>query len=155
MSTHSTTPDTADAAAEYLLGDAVRPKPRARKTQRQVERATRKQEALTMRLAGLSNRTIATRLGVHPSTVYAWIKDAIAAIPKEEADELRALELERLDAMFYAIWRDVIAGDTKAIDVGLRIMTRRAHLLNLDASHAASMEAVESLLDRLVLGSEG
>lgn len=146
------TPDTADLATEYLLGDKPR---RITKTVKRAVKATRIQEALTMRLAGVSTRTIAARMGVHPSTVYAWVRDAIAAIPQEEADQLRVLELERLDAMFYAVWMDARGGDTKAIDVALRIMTRRAHLLNLDASHVAGLQAVESLLDRLVLGSEG
>ncbi|MFT4282590.1 helix-turn-helix domain-containing protein [Microbacterium sp.] len=144
-------PDTADLAAEYLLGD----KPRRTPTARRAAKATRMQEALTMRLAGVSIRTIATRMGVHPSTVYAWVRDAITGIPAEQADELRRLELERLDALFSAVWRDALAGDTKAIDVCLRLMTRRAALVNLDASHAAGLDAVESLLDRLVLGSEG
>lgn len=148
MSTPQHDPTTADLAAEYLLGD----KPRRTTTARRVARATRKQEALTMRLAGISTRTIAARLNVHPSTVYAWVRDAIKAIPQEEADELRALELERLDALFYAVWRDALAGDTRAVDAALRVMSRRAALLNLDTAHTAGLEAVGNLLDRLVLG---
>jgi transposase-like protein len=151
MSADSNTP-TADLAAEYLLGDKPR---RPSATAKRAARATRKQEALTMRLAGVSIRTIAARLNVHPSTVYAWVKDAIAAIPQEQADELRALELERLDTMLASIWRDVLAGDTRAVDAALRIMQRRAALLNLDASHAAGLEQVGNLLDRLVHGTEG
>lgn len=148
MTANSTTP-TADLAAEYLLGDKPR---RTSATAKRAARATRKQEALTMRLAGVSTRTIAARLNVHPSTVYAWVRDAIAAIPQEEADELRALELERLDSLFYAVYRDALAGDTRAADVCIRIMARRAALVNLDAAHAAGLEAVGSLLDRLVHG---
>jgi hypothetical protein len=34
-------------------------------------------------------------------------------------------------------------------------MQRRAVLLNLDASHAAGLEQVATLLDRLVRGTEG
>lgn len=143
---------TADLAAEYLLGDKPR---RTSATVKRAARATRKQEALTMRLAGVSTRTIAARLNVHPSTVYAWVKDAIAAIPQEQADELRALELERLDTLFAAVWRDALAGDTRSVDAALRVMQRRAALLNLDAAHAAGLEQVENLLDRLVLGTEG
>lgn len=151
MNADNNTP-TADLAAEYLLGDKPR---RSTATVKRAARATRKQEALTMRLAGIPTRTIAARLNVHPSTVYAWVKDAIAAIPQEQADELRALELERLDTMLAAVWRDVLAGDTRAIDSALRIMQRRAALLNLDAAHTAGLEQVGNLLDRLVLGTEG
>lgn len=148
MSADSTTP-TADLAAEYLLGDKPR---RTSTTAKRAARATRKQEALAMRLAGASTRVIAARLNVHPSTVYAWVRDAIAAIPQEQAEELRTLELERLDALFFAVYRDALAGDTRAVDACLRIMERRARYLNLDAAPTVGLEQVGSLLDRLVNG---
>ncbi|GAA4055272.1 helix-turn-helix domain-containing protein [Agromyces indicus] len=147
---NATTPDP----DEYLLGDLPRPKPRRQTTVKRAERATRKQEALRMRVAGVTPDAIAAAMKVHPSTVYAWIRDALAAVPREEAEELRLLELDRLDALMRAVWADAMAGDTKAIDAVLRIMARRASLLNLDAAPTAGLEAVGTLLDRLV-GGEG
>lgn len=150
MSTHDSTPDTADAAAEYLLGDAIRPRPRARKTQRQVERATRKQEALTMRLAGVRIDRIAQLMGVHRRTVSLWIADAIRDIPREEADELRLLESTRLDALQQAVWTDAMRGEPRAVDRVLAIMDRRARYFGLYDSRTDGIEAVGNLLDRLI-----
>lgn len=147
----ATTTDTADLAAEYLLGD----RPARKGVPARVARATRKQKALQMRLAGMSADDIAGRLKVHPSTVHAWVKDAIAAIPNEEAEELRALEMHRLDAIFLPQFLAAQRGDVRAAEVCLKIMERRARLMNLDASHVAGLEQVGGLLDRLVNGTEG
>lgn len=151
MSTPQHDPTTADLATEYLLGD--RPAPKG--VPARVTRATRKQKALQMRCAGIPVEAIAAHMKVHPRTVYTWLKDAIAAIPREEADELRLLELDRLDAIFRGLFSDAINGDVRAAEGCLKVMERRARLLNLDAAHTAGLEHVESLLDRLVLGSEG
>jgi hypothetical protein len=149
MSAHSTTPDTADLAAEYLLGD--RPAPRT--TPARIARATRVQKALQMRRAGIPVESIAAHMKVHPRTVYAWLRDAIAAIPREEANELRLLELDRLDAIFRGHFTAAISGDVRAAETCLKVMERRARLLNLDAAHVAGLEQVGGLLDRLVNGA--
>ncbi|MGV9194067.1 helix-turn-helix domain-containing protein [Microbacterium sp. MC2] len=133
--------------AEHALGD--RPAPRRLN---KVQRATRRAEAITLRRAGVRVDTIAERLGVSPRTIQAWLHEAIADIPREAADDLRMLELDRLDALFAAQYRAALAGDGQAVDKCLKVMERRARLLNLDAQHAAGLEAVGSLLDRLVNG---
>ncbi|WP_430645345.1 helix-turn-helix domain-containing protein [Agromyces sp. GXS1127] len=134
---------------EYLLGD--RPRPR-RVTK--IERATRRQEAIALRRGGVPVDAIAQRMKVHPSTVYAWIQDAIRNLPREEAEELRALELDRLDAIFRGHFAAAISGDVRSADTCLKVMERRARLLNLDAAPTAGLEQVGNLLDRLVLGTE-
>lgn len=148
MSTPQHDPTTADLAAEYLLGD--RPAPKG--VPARVARATRKAKALQMRRAGISVEVIAAHLKVHPRTVYTWLRDALAAIPREEANELRLLELDRLDAIFRGLFPDAVAGDVRAAEACLKVMERRARLLNLDAAHTAGLEQVGSLLDRLVNG---
>jgi len=151
MSTPQHDPTTADLAAEYLLGD----KPAPKGVSARVARATRKQKALTMRRAGIPVEAIAAHLKVHPRTVYTWLKDAIAAIPREEADELRLLELDRLDAIFRGHFAPAVNGDVRSAETCLKIMERRARLLNLDTQTTAGLEQVGNLLDRLVFGSEG
>lgn len=148
MSTPQQDPTTADLAAEYLLGD--RPAPKG--IPARAARATRKAKALQMRRAGISVEAIAAHLKVHPRTVYTWLRDALAAIPREEANELRLLELDRLDAIFRGLFPDAVAGDVRAAEACLKVMERRARLLNLDAAHTAGLEQVGSLLDRLVNG---
>ena len=152
MSTPQHDPTTADLAAEYLLGDKAR---RRTNTERRVDRATRRQEALSMRLAGARNDQIAQALGVHPRTVITWVTEAVRDIPREEAEELRRLELDRLDALQGAVWRAAMRGDVRATDRVLAIMDRRAKYLGLYDAQAEGLGAVGSLLDRLVFGNEG
>jgi DNA-binding CsgD family transcriptional regulator len=142
------TPPLGVDAAEYALGDRAR----IRRKSNKIERATRRAEAYALRRAGVDTATIAARLGVHPTTVNAWIREALRAIPKEEADDLRALELERLDAIMVPQMRAALAGDGFAVDRVLKIMERRARLLGLDEARPGGFEQVGSLLDRLVFG---
>lgn len=108
-----------------------------------------------MRRAGIAVDAIAAHLRVHPSTVYTWLKDAIAAIPREEANERCLLELDRLDAIFRGHVAAAVSGDVRSAETCLKVMERRARLLNLDAAHTAGLEQVGNLLDRLVLATEG
>ena len=49
------------------------------------------------------------------------------------SEDVRQLELERLDRMWFAVYPQIRNGHLGAIDRGLRIMARRASLLGLDA----------------------
>ena len=52
---------------------------------------------------------------------------------QEPADELRKLELERLDKLLLGVWPQAVRGNQGSVDRALRIMERRAKLLGLDA----------------------
>ena len=52
---------------------------------------------------------------------------------KGAAEEIRCLELSRLDEMQTAIWQDCMDGKLTAIDRVLKIMERRSRLVGLDA----------------------
>lgn len=138
---------TADAAAEYVLGD----QPRSRRP-RKIERATRRAEAMTLRLAGVRVDQIAKQFGVTPRTIYAWCAEAVKDIPREQADEMRMLELDRLDALQQAVWRDAMRGDPRAVDRVLAIMGQRARYVGLYDPRADGLEQVGNLLDRLIHG---
>lgn len=89
--------------------------------------------ALELRKAGASYQTIAERLGYRSSSgAHKAVSSALKATLREPADELRELEVTRLDAALLAIWRRVQSGDERAIDRLLGIMKRRAALLGLD-----------------------
>lgn len=117
-----------------------------------IERATRRQEALALRRAGIGIDLIARRFHVHESTIYAWCREAIRDIPREEADELRLMELDRLDALQQAVWADAMRGDPRAVDRVLHVMDQRARYLGLYDQRAMGHEAVGNLLDRLING---
>jgi hypothetical protein len=98
--------------------------------------ATLEAECLRLRLAGYSHREIAAQLGVAPSSAYKRVRHALDEINKtnlESAEQLRALELLRLDELLNALWDTAIAGDLRAVDRVLKVMERRAKLLGLDA----------------------
>ena len=96
---------------------------------------------LELRLAGGTLDAIGQTVGLHKSNVSRRIKTALADIPREEADELRAIENERLNVMQTAIWRRVRAGDYGAVDRALRISERRSKLNGLDAPQRVDVGA--------------
>ena len=93
--------------------------------------------ALTLRLAGNSFDAIAAEVGyASRSGAYAAVRtllQAQMADASESADELRKIELDRLDVMAAALWPKVKKGDNAAIDRYLRLQDRRAKYLGLDA----------------------
>ena len=106
-----------------------------------TERRTR---ALALRRGGMSYRMIADRLrgkdGVPDNYAHTTAyKDVMAMLTEETehqrelADQIRELELQRLDAMLMGLWNDAQRGNHGAVDRVLRISERRAKLLGLDA----------------------
>ncbi|MFJ4413005.1 hypothetical protein [Streptomyces sp. NPDC088925] len=62
----------------------------------------------------------------------------------EQVDELRAVEVERLDRLFFVAYRKAVReGELPAIDRALRVMERRARLLGLDAPERREITGAE------------
>src|SRR5215212_5566001 len=94
----------------------------------------RQAQALALHKAGLGYQVIADRLGyAGRSGAYKAVEAALHKTLQQPADELRTLELARLDRMQVAIWDKAISGNLRAVDRVLKIMKRRATLLGLDA----------------------
>jgi len=55
---------------------------------------------------------------------------------REGSDQLRELELQRIDALYAVVWPLAIQGQLSAVDRCLTIMKRRAELLGLDVPRA-------------------
>lgn len=103
---------------------------------RSVIKLQRQQAALELRRSGLSYSEIAHRIGIGKTTAHRLIEDAIreaSATINDEAREMKALELSRLDGMLAGLWTDARRGNVQAVDRVLKIMERRAKLLGLDA----------------------
>lgn len=99
-----------------------------------IKETERRRQALELRKGGVHFQVIAEQLG-YPAAgnAYRAIMKALKATLQEPADEVRALELERLDRMLLGVWSKAVGGDLKAIDRVLRIMERRAMYLGLDS----------------------
>lgn len=129
--------------------------------ERTIDTAERDAKAARLKVEGLSYQQIADRLGfTDRSTAAKAAKRALAEVVQEPAEELRKLELERLDDMYrrsYAVLErehltvsqgrvvclENEAGEKvplpddgpvlAAVDRLLKIQDRRAKLLGLDA----------------------
>lgn len=92
--------------------------------------------ALDYRLAGLSYRAVAKKMGVDGATAYRYVQAGIKIIQeeyKEKASALVTMELSKLDKLEVALYKGALEGDTKSIGSLLRIQERRSKLLGLDA----------------------
>lgn len=121
-----------------------------------MDAAERRRQALELRKAGVDFRTIADRLGYEgPSGAHKAVTTALKALTAEPAEELRTLELERLDAMLRSLWvraTNAKGADLGAIDRVLKIMERRAKLAGLDAPSRINVAMmVETAADELGL----
>ena len=121
-----------------------------KQTQRDYDRAERKKNALELRLAGASYRDIAQALEVSPATALQDCKEALADIPAQQADEMRTVELSRLDRLQRAVWPRAIKGDLQAVDRAIKIIDRRAKLFGLDAPQQVQITANDIDLDAAV-----
>jgi hypothetical protein len=97
-----------------------------------------------MRLAGATYQVIADRLEWSgPSGAHQEVARALRA-GEGAADDLRELELARLDVLQAAVWPRAVAGHLPSVDRVLAVMRRRSRLLGLDAplAPAARVERV-------------
>lgn len=103
-------------------------------SQRRLEAIENQRKALELRKAGVTFVVIAEQLGYRgPSGAYRAVMSALKRTLQEPADEVRTLELERLDALLLALWAQAKQGQQGAVDRVLKVMERRAKLLGLDA----------------------
>ena len=116
----------------------------------------RRLRALDLRKAGYTYRQIGEECGVSHKTAYTDVAGAmsdLASIELEKADDLRRMELQRLDGMWRGLYANAADGDPASIRAALGVMERRSKLLGLDApaktEHSGNVSFVElaSMLD--------
>ena len=111
-------------------------------TPARIEARERQGKAVTLRKEGYSYSEIAAHLGYNSASA-AWdaVKRALAATIQEPCDELRKLELSRLDEMWKTAYKQAMAGEPAAIAACLRILERRAAMQGLDAPKKTELNA--------------
>lgn len=95
--------------------------------------------AIQRRIAGHTYAQIGAEFGVTAARAYAVVSEHLDACRKEateRAEELRQIELERLDKLLAVVGPMAEGGDLAAVDRLLRIQERRAAYLGLDAPRA-------------------
>lgn len=121
---------------------------------RRVSVAERRQKALRLRKFGLTYDQIAKqpRADGDPRPLYssrrrAWeaVQQALAELraqSMEEAEDVLALELARLDDLQAGLWPRAARGDDHAVTSVLRIQERRTKYLGLDFADGLEERAV-------------
>jgi hypothetical protein len=117
---------------------------------RAAKAALRRREALELRKAGKNYEEISDALGYGSSSnARKAVLAAIRAIVEEPAEEVRKLELTRLDTLLGGLWTAASTGDLQAVDRALRIQDRRAAYLGLDAPKLLKLELERELSTHL------
>lgn len=103
---------------------------------RKAKAAWKQHEAVRLAMAGKNYQSIADELGwANKSTAWRSVQKALREVVVEDVNELRALEVSRLDALMSANWDKAMAGDPKAADV-VQTINARVRLLGLDKAIA-------------------
>jgi len=116
-----------------------------------IEQQDARREALDLRRAGHSYRTIARMQGVAVSTAHARVTEALTAyLPRETVEDARRVELDRLDTATEHTLTIMTGSDDdelrlKAVDRLVRLAERRAKLLGLDAPTNARIEVTPTV----------
>lgn len=99
---------------------------------RKAQGREREIRALDLRISGMNYRTIAQQLGISESGAYKAVVRALKRLNEqiiERADEVRRMELDRLNKMLRGLWPAALKGNQGAIDRVIKIMDRRARYI--------------------------
>jgi hypothetical protein len=128
------------------------------------ETIDREQQVVSLRRQGYTWEGISNEVGyLSPSSSREAFLRASRRVLREDLEEVRNLELDRLDFALKSIWTGVEAGDTQAINTMLKIMERRSKMLALDAPKPLfiqqapppiSVEELERRIQKLLDDSE-
>lgn len=124
------------------------------KTGRSLEHHLKAKRALELRVQGLTWQQIADQTGYsNRGNAYQAAMKHLKDIPREAAEEAREMELQRLDSLQNAVWRDAMTGDVKAVERALKVVQERSKLLGLyglganDDGQRTVVEALAQLME--------
>lgn len=120
-------------------------------------RLGRTKQAMQMRVDGYDYAEIAYQLGY--GTAEAAANDVHQALEEEfllnqqySAEVLRMIELKRLNTMYNALLPGIARGNSRAVDVGVKISDRISKMSGLDApvrTEVVEMRMVDAEIERL------
>jgi hypothetical protein len=123
-------------------------KKRNKNDKRVVGSALRRIEFLELRKEGLTYDEIGRRMGVCRITAMNIVRDEMKRLLKdcsETAEEVRGIELARLDGFLVALGEKIKRGDVSAITAAIRLMERRSKLLGLDSAQQVQVSLSDML----------
>lgn len=127
------------------------------------EQLARDLAVLELRKTGANWRQIAEAVGyTHASAARKAYLRAYDRTLQAPADELRDMELDRLDRLQMAYWKDAVEGNIKAADYCLRVIQVRARILGIEAPQKIRAEvvtydagAIDAEIERIISQFEG
>jgi Sigma-70, region 4 len=112
-----------------------------------IQARERERHALELRKGGATLAQVGEALGVSKARASQLLERALGRLPRESGEEVRRLEVERLDALLMAMWPQAMKGSGWAVGRCLEVMERRARLLGLDAADARADRLVDVLAE--------
>lgn len=107
------------------------------------ERLEQMKTCLALRIEGYSYDQMAEKTGWAYTTCRKAVKEALAQSVTEMADEVRAIEMNRLDEMLMSHWPH--REEPRHADVIMKLMDRRSKYLGLDVPQTDLMDAAQAL----------
>ena len=127
--------------------DARRGAAAQRRSGRMVRSRMRALECVQGILEGKTYQQVADDLGyASRGTVHRIVQSTLAQHEVETIEELRALELARLDALQSSFFDAAVSGDVAAAEVVLKILAQRFRVLQLHRVSALNAESVTSIV---------
>ena len=120
----------------------------AKSSVRRIRTTEKTLKALELRKRGMNYTQIGEKLGCARNTACRYVLSELENLAdkcREEAVQVRDLELHRLDDLYLKAWEAVEGGDLPAIDRCLRVQERRAKLLGLDAAQKVDVNGIAEL----------
>ena len=102
-----------------------------------MDSAQKRSAALQMKQAGLDYETIGLVIGMSGPEVRRMVMRDLRRIGmylSRQAKAMFGLEAARLEALQAALWPAAMQGNTRAVEVSLQILKRRAEMFGLDAA---------------------
>lgn len=95
----------------------------------------RERRVIDMRRSGATFEDIAAAVGYanHTGAWHAYRRAMRRTLTDAGTEDIRQLELSRLDRLQEALWPQAMNGDTTAVHAVIKILDRRARYLGLDA----------------------
>lgn len=103
---------------------------------KELRGTARREKCLELRLAGFSYKQIGTALGISAQAAHKHVTkglEDLRASTKEKAENVRDMELARLDQMLLRQYQRAVEGDRDSIETVLKIMARRAKYLGIES----------------------
>lgn len=118
-------------------------------TATRAKRIDQRAKAVTMRIAGYSPEEIAEELGYTTTRAVSddiyGVMVASLTLPDRQIDILREIEIRRMDMMLKALMPGIERGNTRSVEVGIRLLERRAKMLGLDSATKVEVFTIDTI----------